>query len=315
LAPLIALFFFRFIKNQTIVNLIPYVLLSVIIANAHYYGILYVMANFSFYCIYEAHNKTLVPKKLLLFLAGNLIAALSFMPYFLYQLVIGKLGFQADDLPGIEHIALMLIIMILAFYIYVFRRKISLKFLSSGQAAFFLYVLFIPAMIFSLSFFISFVRPIVSFRYLLPVSFPFFLAMCAILISLCGTNRKMRYLAIFLVWALLLALYEGKAGIPGGGYAFYREARAFIAADAAAHPDKKSCMLDNAPENAAYYGYDPLPKYLPDSDYDVLYVYNDIFSMNESDQRKMLWENNLFDNNILVIIPDDEVAIFKKYLR
>ena len=309
-----AMFFFRFLKKQTIINLLPYTFLSIVMANSHYYGILFIMANFLFYFFYEANNKSFILKNLIVFVLGNIIAALSFMPYFLYQMLVVKSNFQRDDKPEMQHIALIFIIAVLAVVIFMYRKKINLKCFGPGQAAFFLYVFSMPILIYTLSFFISFVKPMIYLKYLFPISFPFFLASCAILISLVRRNRKLQYISVFLVWAFALALYEGKAGITGDGYSYYRQARAYIAADAAAHPDQKSCMLDNAPQNAAYYGFSPLPKYMPNSGYDVVYVYNDIFSMKEDSQLQRMKENNLSTDNMLAIIPDDEVAIFKKYL-
>lgn len=170
-------------------------------------------------------------------------------------------------------------------------------------------------MMFTLSFLISFVKPMVNFRYLMPVSFPFFLAFGAILISAVKRNQKLKYLCVFLVWAISLSCYEGKAGIPGGGYASYRQARAFIAADAASHPDKKSAMLDNAPDHGRYYGYHDIPKYEPESDNDVLYVFNPMFHMNETEQHEQMRLHDINEDDMLIIIPNDEVVIFKKYLK
>ena len=315
LAPVTAVFFMRFIKKQNVLNLLPYTVMSIILANTHYYGILFIMANFVFYCFYETGNKSFTAKKLLVFLCGNVIAALSFIPYFLYQLIVVKTSFQRTETIGPEHVAMMAIIVILAAVIFINRKKITLKIFRPGQAGFFLYVFSVPVLIFSISFLISIVKPMIDIKYLLPISFPFFLAACSVLISVIRANKKLQYISVLLVWMLALVLYAGKSGITSSGYAFYREARAYIAADAAAHPELKSCMLDNAPQNAAYYGYPQLPQYSPDKDYDVVYVYNDIYGMNEADQMTRLKDNNLTADNMMIVIPDDQVAIFKKYLH
>jgi hypothetical protein len=272
------------------------------------------MGNFLFYCLYKAATKSILWKKLFFFLAGNIIIAASFMPYFLYQAVIAHNDFNRDSILGIEHITAMIIMVILATSAVFYRRKIKLgELVISDQKIFTLYVFLTPVMIFTLSFLISFIKPMVNFRYLMPVSFPFFLSFGAILISAVKRNQKTKYLCVFLVWAVSLCCYEGKAGIPGGGYASYRQARAFIAADAASHPDKKSAMLDNAPDHGRYYGYRDIPKYAPESGSDVLYVFNPMFSMNEAEQHEQMRLHNINEDAMLIIIPNDEVVIFKKY--
>ncbi|MCL2129083.1 MAG: glycosyltransferase family 39 protein [Treponema sp.] len=312
MAPLVSLFFFRYLKNQSIKNLFLYILVSVIIANSHYYAVLFIMANFIFYCFYEVFNNSFKFKKMLIFLTGNIITALTFMPYFLYQMLVMKFDFERVNVLKFEHILIMLVIIVLAVSLLIYHKKNKIKILPGEQLLFILYSLSIPVLIFSLAFFITIAKPMMNLKYLWPVSFPYFISVGAFLVSQCKRNKKIQYVAVFLVWAISLALYIGKARIDQSNYQI---ARAYIAADAAAHPDKKSCMLDNAPANAAYYGFEDLPLYSPYADYDVLYVYNDIFSMSEEDQLLTIKDNNLNIKEMLVIYLDDETAIYKKYLR
>ena len=318
LVPVTSYCFFRFLKKQSIPNLVLYIVPSILIVNAHYYGILYVMANFLFYCLLKINRGSLDWKKVLVFLAGNIVIALSFMPYFLYQFVVKNYNFERDFFPGPDHTAIMLIILVLAVLALVYRgkvTKISSLLFTRRQSVFAWYVLAMPVLIFAIAYLLSLVKPMVSFRYLMPVTYPFFLTFIALLISVCESHLKMRFACVLLMWMAASALYGVKPGIPGGGYASYRQARAFIAADAAAHPGEKAAMLDNAPENARYYGHDVLPAYNGEANYDVLYVFNDIFVMREIEQYKRLIASGLNDDNTLFIIPNEEVVVFKKYLR
>jgi hypothetical protein len=107
--------------------------------------------------------------------------------------------------------------------------------------------------------------------------------------------------------------------IPSGGTEGYKEARAYIAADAAAHPKLKSVMLENAPQNAAYYGFEVLPAYADDEPYDVLYILNDIFDMHEIDMYDDMREKIGDTDNVLKVYFEydypraDGGMVFKKY--
>jgi hypothetical protein len=159
----------------------------------------------------------------------------------------------------------------------------------------------------------------ISFRYLLPINLPFFLSICGAFIYLCSRHKTAKYFCIFLIWAFSANLYEtkhdgGSASIPGNGTEAYKEARAYIAADTAAHPDIKSAMSDNAPEIAAYYGYENLPAYTPDGEFAVVYFLGDIFYIHESDMYNKLHEYGLNDNNLLKIHVNDTELVFKKIM-
>ncbi|MDR3355643.1 MAG: hypothetical protein LBO04_00435 [Spirochaetaceae bacterium] len=107
----------------------------------------------------------------------------------------------------------------------------------------------------------------------------------------------------------------GSASIPGGGTEAYKEAREYIAKDAASHPEYKSAMLDNAPDIAAYYGYPDMPLYSPQGGFDILYVFNSIFIMHEPDMYEELLRHKLDDANILKVRVNDETVVYKKYLK
>jgi hypothetical protein len=72
-------------------------------------------------------------------------------------------------------------------------------------------------------------------------------------------------------------------------------------------------MLDNAPANAAYYGFDAIPAYSP-GDTGILYVFNNIFFMHENEMYDELSAQGLSDSNMLKIRVNDDTVVFKKFL-
>jgi hypothetical protein len=155
----------------------------------------------------------------------------------------------------------------------------------------------------------------IAFRYLVPINLPFMLCACAVFVYLCAGHPKIKYFCVFIVWAFALCLYEtthdgGNASIPGNGTEAYKEARAYIAADSAAHTQQKSAMLDNAHEIAKYYGYDYITRWTKDGGFDCLYVFNNIFFMHEDDMYDTLAKHGL-DDKILKIRINDDTFVFK----
>jgi len=314
LLPIIALLFFNFLRNPSLGNLIGYSVSSWCLVNTHYYGILFILANFIFYCLYTVFNGSFSGKKTIFFLGGNVVIALSLLPFFLYQMLGQHYFFDRQDLmiQG-DYVVIFVLLVIIALLAVVYRKKIGVTRVFTGkQAAFVLYCLFIPCAIFVLAFLISIKKPMISYKYLLPAGFPFFLSLAAILVSSCAAHKKLRFLPLFLVWTLSVSLYLGKPRIEGGGVEYYRESRAYIAADAAAHPAQKAAMLNNAPQIAGYYGFPDLPPYSPETPPDVLYVFNDLAGMHEQLMYGELAQHGLDDANMLKIIPSDRIVIFKK---
>jgi hypothetical protein len=240
------------------------------------------------------------------------------MPYFLYQILIKKYYFDRPIEITMEYTGILLVILVFASASLVLGKKITrrLPFANTRQTVFCAYLVFVPCLIYVLAYAISLVKPMIAFRYLMPVNLPFFLAIAAIVIYMCRQHKTARMFCVFLVWAFSLCLYEtkntgGSASIPGNGTNPYKEARGYIALDAASHPQKKSVMLDNAPEIAAYYGYDDIPAYSADEPCDVIYVLNNIFFQFESDMYDALRKHKLPDTNVMKIRVDDETVIFK----
>ncbi|GHV32839.1 hypothetical protein AGMMS4952_23960 [Spirochaetia bacterium] len=139
------------------------------------------------------------------------------------------------------------------------------------------------------------------------------------MVSCIGSQQKLKFAVPFVVYMFIVGLNGIIPDIPSGGTEAYKEARAYIAADAAAHPDRKAAMLDNAPQNAAYYGFPDLSLYSPGSPVNVLYVYNDIFHMHEIEVYDDLRSHAINSKGMLKIYFDydypraDGGMIFKKY--
>ncbi|MDR0663782.1 MAG: glycosyltransferase family 39 protein [Spirochaetaceae bacterium] len=324
LAPLIALAFLNLLKDMSIKNILLYLLPSVCIVNSHYYGILFIIANYLFFLSFMAFRRVWDRKKFIVFTLVNGLLALSFLPFFLYMVLYQHYDFSRDFTPGIGHGFLMGIIAVFAVSVFVFRKTIMGRIKEAGilkkeQLLFAAYSALIPVFIFTLSYVISFVRPMISFRYLWPVNAPFFFALVAIGIFCVHSWKKSAFAAPLLVYMFAVGLNGITPDIPGRGSEGYQEARAYIAADAAAHPERKPVMLENAPQNAAYYGFEILPAYSAGESYDVLYGLNDIFNLHEMEMYENMGSKNIDPDNMLKIYFDydhptgDGGVIFKKY--
>ena len=271
LSPVIAFVFWRMLDKISLRNSIVYVILSAIIVNSHYYGILFVISNFIFYILYHGFSDSFKIKPFLRFLLANIFIALSFLPFFLYQ-VFGRNYYfdraRTEDFP--ELAVIFIIIALFSFFILCFRTRIakSVFFANKRQLAFCLYAAFMPCAIFALAFVISFFKPMISFHYIMPVSLVFFLIAFSVFVYICGRHPKLKYFCALFIWTFSGALSEsgysfGSDSLHGDKTEAYKEAREYIARDAAAHPEYRSAMLDNAPDIAAYYGYTDILDYPP----------------------------------------------------
>jgi hypothetical protein len=324
LVPLVSLAFLNLLKNMSVKNIILYLLPSVCMVNSHYYGILLIMANYLFFVVFMAFRRTWNGKKFIVFTFINGLLALSLLPFFLYILLYRNYDFVRDFTPKAEHGFLMTVIAAFIVSFFTFRKIVIDKTEKTGilkkeQILFAAYIILIPAFVFTLSYVISFFRPMISFRYLWPVSAPFFFALAALCIRCVHSRGKFAFAAPLLVYMFVVGLNGITPDIPGGGIEGYKEARAYIAADAADHPERKAVMLENAPQNAAYYGFEVLPPYSADESYDVLYGLNDIFYLHEIDMYEKMNREHIDADNMLKIYFNykyprgDGGMIFKKY--
>jgi hypothetical protein len=326
LAPLVSLAFLNLLKNMSVKNIMLYLLPSVCMVNSHYYGILFIMANYLFFALFTAYGHVWNWRKFIIFTAANGFLALSFLPFFLYMVLYRHYNFVREFTPSTGHSFLMGVIVVFAVSFFTFRKTIMDKTRDTGilkkeQLLFTAYILLVPAFIFTLSFVISFFRPMITFRYLWPINAPFFFALAAVFVFCIYSRKRLAFAAPLTVYMIAVGLNGIIPDIPSGGNEGYREARAYIAADAAAHPGRKAVMLENAPQNAAYYGFEVLPAYSADEPCDVLYGLNDIFHLHEMEMYENMNRKNIDADNMLKIYFDydyprgDGGMIFKKYKR
>ena len=306
LAPFISLAFFRFVGKASWHNLLLYIVPSMMIVNAHFYGILFVMANFGFYIAVMICQHKWQIRRVLLFFFGNIVIALSFLPYFLYSMLVAGNNFSRHFSPGIDHTVIFIAILVFIACFLVFRNDIAGKINESNivthrQILFIAYTILLPVFIYILAYIISFAKPMIDFRYLWPISAPFCFAIAAALIFCACKVEKGQFSAPLLVYACIASLHGIIPDIPGGGTEGYRQARAYIAADAESRPGKKIAMLENAPANAAYYGFANLPSFSQLPDAEIIYIYNDIFYMHEMTMYERLYEYGLDPSRILKI--------------
>jgi hypothetical protein len=326
LAPLISLALFGFIKKPSLKNMLLYILLSIMIVNTHIYGILFIMANFLFYNAFTLYQQQWRLKTALFFFASNVVIALSFLPYFFYMLLFLGNDFSREFSPGIGHSFVFIAILLFLAVFFVFRKEIvkknlEINILQKNQIPFAAYLLTLPAFIFMLAYLISFVKPLITFRYLWPINAPFCFALAAIGIFCIHKTHKLRFTTPLLVYIFAVGLNGIIPDIPSGGTEGYKQARAYIAADAAAHPERKAVMLNSAQANAAYYGYPNLLSFAGNEQADVLYVLNDIFEMHEIDMYNEFRAWNLDDCRMLKVYFDYEYpredgnVVFKYILK
>jgi hypothetical protein len=227
---------------------------------------------------------------------------------------------------GAGHSFLLFVISLFAAVSFIFRGKLSEKFdniknLREDQKLFISYIVLMPAIIYFLSFLVSISRPMIAFRYIWPTCAPYCYAAAAVGIWYIHSLKKWNFISVLLIYMIAVGLYDIIPAIPSGGIEGYREARAYIAADTNANPQRSAAMLDNSPATSAYYGYAQIPSLSENPKADVLYIYNDIFFMHENDMYKDMKDAGIEDKGLLRIHFDyrypraDGAVIFKKYLK
>ncbi|MCL2139062.1 MAG: glycosyltransferase family 39 protein, partial [Treponema sp.] len=104
LVPLVSAALFGFIKKPSVRNLILYILPSIALANSHFYGVIFIIANFVFYIALTAFRHQWQWKNVCLFFTGNVIVAGSFLPYFMYSIILRGTKFNRNISLEIGHI-------------------------------------------------------------------------------------------------------------------------------------------------------------------------------------------------------------------
>ncbi|WP_162502457.1 glycosyltransferase family 39 protein [Treponema endosymbiont of Eucomonympha sp.] len=310
LIPVIIYTFFKFIKEQTIKRMILYIFPCVCIINIYYYGVLFVISNFIVYVVQAIQHKTFTWEKTGSFFAGNLSIAASFLPFFLHTAFKGALlnrSFNGNiEKPGLQLTLVLCGIVAFSFIYLLLKKKTVLPFPSNPLL---FYVVFSLCLIFGEAYALSLFRPILTWYYFMRISFPFFVIIAAIVASECISQKRLKCAAPLFAFLFCLAFYEAT---PGGDSDIYREGRAYIAADAEAHPYLKSVMLDNGILYSDLYGFNRLPNYTDNPAADILYVLNNPFRISEWEMYRELSTADIDTMNMLKIRINDNRIIFKK---
>jgi len=300
-------------RELSFIKLIWYVILSVLLVNTHYYGVLFVMANFLFFLFYSVRTKTFVWKKIILFFAGNIIIALSLLPFFIntaLQHALLNSGFNSwISKPGFE-LNLMAVLIFLSVLVYIYlRRTFSLKILSAQQCHYFDYVVFVTAVVYLTAFGISQYRPILVTRYLI-ILLPLLISVIAIIIINIFANSSKLIGSLCIIFAFLW-IVNGYEGNPGGRTDIYHEGQAYINSDAEANPQNKSAQLfDFYPEAGNFYGYKHLPVFVPGDTYDAVY-FNSLLYLRHGEMYLEAAKYGISADRILRIHANENRCIFK----
>jgi hypothetical protein len=342
LVSIIAFRFLIFVRSQTVKNMVWYIIPCILIVNTHYYGVFVVIANFLYFLFNAYGYKNLTWKKTVSFLLGNIIIALSLLPFFVHTALQQALLDQDFNTwiqkPGMVFILLAVLIPLFLFLYCHVRRSIFRQYINGQQYYLLDYTVFSVCTVFIMAFLISWLRPILVEKYLI-VCFPFLFAILSVLLTGSYNNTSLKFVmaigGIF-IYSIMLTGYEENLG---GGIDVYKESQAYIIRDAKTNAERESAELfylwhnkedkfvmryeynDNEKKSllqysyyADFYGYNQLPYYTPNNQYAILYV-NPLHFATESDMYQEMARRGISDENTVRIKVNESKTILKKYLR
>jgi hypothetical protein len=322
LVSLASLCFLTYLHKRKMLGLILYIFLGIFIVNTHYYGVLFIVVNFLFYVVYTVCRKSFHWKNTIVFLIGNVIIAASLFPYFivtgLNQALLDK-GFNTwITRPKILSMIAVFAGIPLSFLLYIPARKyLKQKQLIRRRQVFLLdYSLFVIGLMFILAFLISLYRPIFTKKYM-SLCFPLLMAALSVFFTLNFSLKLQKYVLAICAVLFIFELYEKAPFAPG--YDVYKESRAYIAYDEAAHSGVKAAELsppvDDAgssfrSNNAAFYRYQDIPLFGREDDVDVLYI--NLLNMDDDAIYDLMADYGISEENVLKIMVDESRAVWKK---
>jgi hypothetical protein len=311
--PIVALRFLIFFKDQSFKNMIWYIITAALIANTHYYGVLFVIVNFILYILLSLLEKNFIWKKSARFLFANIIVAASFLPFFIHTALNRTLldqGFNTwISKPGFKYISFLIcVILVGSIYLYL-RKKIIPKYFTDKQRLFTDYTILAACLIFTLAFLISFFRPVLVTRYYYPICLPLTLAAVSfIVVRLSYATGKNGVKLGYLILALLLLSYNKS----DENYDVSKEAATYTDSEISSNKNIKVAVLGLTPDMLDFYNTKNIPAYSEDKHFDVLYV----IPLHATIDRMytMLDEHGFSRENILKIHVNDQKTVFKKFL-
>ena len=119
LVPLCAAFFLDLQKRASPENMVLYCLSCICLANTHYFGVIFIMANFIYYFCCFFVSKKRDRNNAALFVCANVIAALSFLPFFIITALRGALAdmeFNSSIKPPGIPVFILMFVVIVFFY-------------------------------------------------------------------------------------------------------------------------------------------------------------------------------------------------------
>jgi uncharacterized membrane protein len=313
--------FIMLLHNQNIKNTVFYIIISSLLVNTHYFGILLTMGNLIFYFINS--QKTLNKIKIIYFILTNIIIALSLIPYFIitaFQEALLDNNFNSwIPTLGREYIFLFVLLPILYSIYRIFRKYIKkFQLLHNNQILLLDYTIFVSIIIYILAFLISLKRPILVSRYL-SIYLPFISAVLPVIIfnaiiSNVTVFINSKYYKInmicFYIILTFLSNFINTFEFFGGGFSdFHKERQQFIITDVRHHNISASQIYDDINYNM-FYKLTTLPDYSESNKYKIVYIY--LLHKNIED---MLLENNLNTDNMLKIQINNRSYVFKKFLE
>ena len=325
LVPLCAAFFLDLQKRASPENMVLYCLSCICLANTHYFGVIFIMANFIYYfCCFFASKKR-DRKNAALFVCANVIAALSFLPFFIITALRGALADMEFNSsikpPGIPEFTLMFVVIVFFIAgILLWKRK-TLQTLTGEKASrFIMYLFSVSALVFLISQAFSVYRPIFKPDYFLSIVYPPGIALSALFVLAVSKIKYVhaKYLARFCAFLFCVSYYQGVRG--GADNGAFKECTAYIARDSSAHPSLKSATFDgkahgNYSGYPEYYGYGALPVYSAEGGFDVLYLPHIPFGIHEDIKYNDMARYGIDYANLLKIHVNDDTVVYKKYLR
>jgi uncharacterized protein YneR len=321
LVPLVVIRFFVFVqeRERIFTNLAWYGILSILLVNTHYYGSLFVLANFIFYILYSIKTKTFIWKKTLLFLAGNITTALSLLPFFIHtalrRALLNTVFNSWIPSPGIMlQCTAAAIPLFLLVYVYL-RRTVFPGIISKQRRYLLDYMLFTSAAVFLMAFGVSLYRPILYQRYLI-LLIPFLPAALALVLAGVFENSHSKPVAMLCAIGIYICILSGHESKVGGSTSAYRESYVYISRDAESHPQNKSGEYPPVWHRAdaeRFYGYsfNKLPWYVSGDTYDVLY-FNPLKNF-EKELDAAIVALDVKPEKILRIRVNERTSVFKIY--
>ena len=320
LAPVVSRLFFCLVRKSGVKQYALYVLAGAALVNTHYYGILLIAFNFCYYV--TINRKQLCVPGTLVFLAVNVIIALSLLPFFVitaFQKALLDSDFNTFiRKPGKMEFAVFAVLFLMCLALPVIKRRSpAVKNLLEHRGGIFEYTVYAVSFIYIAAYIVSLKRPILTLRYL-SICLPFVFSAVPVVIFNAGRRGKMDVVIRFLMVIAFINISSHIEPYFGGGfYDIYKEAQEYISADAAAHSLRAAGINDRDP---SYYNLVKIPPFTGTEAYDVVYV-NPIHT-DENKMLRMLSAAGLDNKNILRIriasrntAQPNERYILKKYLN